>query len=155
MIDRGARRRLAQELRHFAAGLTTNDQFENRLLDLRSSDRVVSAIIHYSWFLYDDLREYKCRGEDELPANIRGDICRWILFLKSDLEYQWPWPKPIDSLHAFFGLITLGLWTALIRLSRGPSSRAFGDEEVWPFRRSDDLNRTRAFEHGVARRGLG
>ena len=39
MIDRVARITLAEQIRHLVAGLTTNDEFEERVLDVETADR--------------------------------------------------------------------------------------------------------------------
>lgn len=89
MIDRQARRRASELLRHLGAGLIANDQFEDRF-PTASEDVAIDEIRSQAWFLYSDLREYRLAGKHRLAADARREVARWILFLQSDLEYEWP-----------------------------------------------------------------
>lgn len=94
MIDRVARDQLAAQLRHLASGLISNDQFEEMLAV--SEDRGVREVREAAWMLYTDLREQWLRGKDALAPRSRRAVARWIVFLHSDLEYEWPkhpWPS--------------------------------------------------------------
>jgi len=134
MIDRLGRDKLAENLRHLVAGQISNDEYERRI-PLRSKDRAVEEISDESWYLYSDLHEYRLRGKYRLKRDARREVGRWILFLKSDLPYEWPcWPR----LSLMFGnILTLGLLAPLVRRW----FRRFGDSDVWPFiRRADYEN---------------
>jgi len=129
MIDRVSRRAAGEGLRQLAAGLITNDQFEDRL-PRSSGDVAIAEIRHQAWFLYSDLREYRFVGTDRLSAEHRREVARWILFLQSDLEYEWPrMSGPISALLFVANLCTVG------RLGRGVARhfKRHGDFDVWPF----------------------
>src|SRR5512143_2868744 len=89
MVDRIARLRAGELLRHFAAGQISNDEFEDSFPS-RSLDAAVQELRSEAWFLYDDLREYRLAGKDRLSSEMRHQIARWVLFLHTELEYEWP-----------------------------------------------------------------
>ena len=132
MIDRSARDRLSELIRHLAAGLITNDEFEDAL-PIRSHDPAVEELIDESWYLSSDLSEYRFIGRYRLSRETKRHLARWILFLKTDLEYEWPTWYPLLVLAA--NLFTLGLAGRLIRARW----QRHGDLSVWPFIRSVDL----------------
>lgn len=137
MIDRESRRTVCELLRHLAAGQISNDQFEDRLPG-RSDDPAIFEIRHQAWLLYSDLREYRFVGKNRLSAEHRRAIARWILFLQSDLEYEWPRPAwYVYPLFVLGNLFTLGLLGQVF-------TRRFkrcGDFDVWPFIRRSDYER--------------
>ncbi len=135
MIDREARDSLAQETRHLVVGLTTNDEYRDRRP--WSSDPAVDEVhMHGVWQLYDDLHEHKLMGDYAVTKEGRREVARWILFLKSDLEYEWPNFSPlIDILIMLGSLFTLGLLGRLIF----SLSSLDGDTSVWPFYRRADF----------------
>jgi hypothetical protein len=138
MIDRDARNRLAEGIRHLAAGVVTNDEFENRVLS-RSSDPAIEAVfLGGPWFLYHDLMRYRLRGAYRLSPAVRREAARWIIFLKSDLPYEWP----IQRRNILQSLA----WIALCLLPLGYCARVaerqfarHGDISVWPFIRHSDF----------------
>ncbi len=135
MIDRAARDRFAEALRHLVSGQITNDEFEDRLL-LRSNDPAVKAVFwNAAWLLYDDLKEYRLVGRYRLPRETRRATARWILFLKSDLPYEWTRGLWLFRFPGYVvNLVTLGIAGAIAarRVKRS------GDFEVWPFKRRAD-----------------
>jgi hypothetical protein len=142
MIDREARNQAVMLLRRLVAGRVTNDEFE----DAQPASRVDPAIdeVFYLgvWGLYSDLSEHRLVGRHRLPREARREVARFILFLKSGLDYGWPRRKLWEELlWLAAGLLTLGLagrfyWSRL---------RRRGDVEVWPFLRREDFER--AFRH--------
>jgi hypothetical protein len=129
MIDAGSRRTVAELLRHLAAGQITNDQSEDRL-PCDSADAAVAQIRQQAWFLYGDLREYRFVGRDRLSNEHRREVARWIVFLQSDLEYEWPRMSTVTSALLFIAnLCTLG-WAGRVIAAR---FRRHGNLEVWPF----------------------
>ena len=135
MVDRDARDRFAELLRHLVAGQITNDDFADRL-PLSSGDSAVNQIFwNGAWMLYDDLREYRLAGRYRLPREARREVARWILFLKSDLTYEWPrllgcFRFPWYLLN-FLSLGLLGLFVRRRLLSSV-------NLDVWPFYRESD-----------------
>ena len=137
MIDRDARNRLAECIRHLAAGVITNVEFEDRVLS-RSSDPAIEAIfLGGPWFLYHDIVCYRLRGADRLSPAVRREAARWIVFLKSDLPYEWSVQRR--------GILASLAWVGLCLLTFGYAARLaqrrftrHGNISVWPFiRRSD------------------
>ncbi len=141
MIDRDRRDALAQLLRQLCSGCLTNDQFEDAAGDLLSkpharTDPAIQAIIKQAWYLYSDLREYQLRGKDALPPSVKREVARWIIFLHSDIEYEWT-----------VSAILLNLQRWVIRLKRrfihGKAKTIMRrDPSIWPFARRDDYDQS-------------
>lgn len=135
MIDRISRDRLAEQIRHLVAGVITNYEYEDRIVT-GSRDPAVGEIYWVIWQLYDDLHEHRLTGT--ISKEDRRVIARLILFLKSDLEYEYPHSSPLFGLllvlgsilmHGILGFLTL-LFTQLLRQNDAPS--------FWPFMRLSD-----------------
>lgn len=130
VIDRDARDRLAEEIRHFVAGLKDNFEFDDAVWSIRSSDVGVVRVRAAMWHVYDDLRRHKLKNEWAMSEKRKEIVLRCILFLKTDDEYRWPERlsgNPIVRLLlAFF---TLGL--GLKFLDKKWAEK--GASEVWPF----------------------
>jgi len=142
MIDPRSRTVLARCLRHLAAGVITNDEFERRVPH-HSGDRAVEAISKAAWFLYDDLGERRLRGRHRLAKSERESVARCILFLTSELPYEWPVERTsITGGVAYFlgNILTLG---ALAR-RRARAWRRQPNSEVWPFFRAADYQKSLA-----------
>ena len=133
MIDRNARRLLAEALGLLAAGECTNDEFESSEEGWgNSSDPAIAEIAEQAWRLYSDDREYRLEGKHALPLSLLEDVERWRRFLVSELEYQWPLqPRP-------------GVLSILLGLDRKTRRefearvREVGDVDQWPFLRAED-----------------
>ena len=135
MVDIEARKNLSELIRQLIAGFITNDQFEDRIP--RSSDPAVHEIYFNGiWGLYTDFYEYRLIGEDRVPQDSRRVLARYILFLKSGLEYEWPRQSYWQFLLSFgAALLTLGLSNRWYRKSFAKA----GDLDVWPFIREHDF----------------
>jgi hypothetical protein len=144
MVDRNRRDQFAQHLRHFAAGLMTNDQFEDRLECEILPDGPVKrwpepflwSMFGMAWTLYSDTRMYRLRGDDALSREERRMVARWILFLYSTREYELPLFDPFSPLGCLLNLLTLG-WA-----DRWGGTK-FGREvdlDLWPYARREDLD---------------
>jgi hypothetical protein len=138
MVDRDCRDRLAIAIRRLAAGLITNDEFEAATISsVRSRDIAARSLRWAAWGLYDDRREHRLDGRFRLGKAQRREIARWILFLKSNLEYEWPDVTRWLWLLVLPNLVTFGLIWHLIR--RWHDRR--GEAHAWPFLRAHDLRR--------------
>jgi hypothetical protein len=85
MIDRAGRDRLAECIHQLAAGVVTNQEFEDKG-EFKSADEAIRAVFWRGpWALYDDFRNYRLRGKHRLSPAVREEAARWVLFLKSDL----------------------------------------------------------------------
>ena len=139
MIDKQARAKLSESLRHLVSGQITNDQFE-KIAPRKSNDRAIWAIRHRAWFLYDDLKEYKLKGKYALTPKAKGVITRWLLFLKSNFEYEWP----THPGELWWGLILHLLSLSLIsRIFWNRTWIRSGNSKIWPFIREKDLQKAR------------
>ena len=139
MIDRANRNELSRAIRRLVAGLITNDQFEDSLSVrlLRSHDLGVQSVRMAAWQLYDDLHEHRLEGRYAIGKIGRRFVAHWILFLKSDLEYEWPnlvgWRALMLALPS---MLTFGAVRRLVRWWHD----CRGQAEVWPFIRASDLH---------------
>src|SRR5258706_13175446 len=89
MIDRIARNRLAELIHQFVAGRLNNFDFEEQIP--KSRDLAIREIWWRGcWPLYDDLRTHRMVGKWRIPDYHRQQIAKWIVFLHSDYEYEWP-----------------------------------------------------------------
>jgi hypothetical protein len=130
MIDRTARNTLASALRALASGQITNDQFEDRLAQESADLAVREVFLSGAWFLYDDLHEHRLVGRYRPSPEGRTEIARWVLFLRTDLEYEWPATAGLPAFLWFLAIVgTLGLALPL----RRRLYRRSGDPTVWPF----------------------
>jgi len=140
MTDRNARDVLAVELRRLITGRITNDEFEDRVAAAvrRSSDAGVRAVRWAAWALYNDLREHRLVGEYAPTPLVRRRVAIWLLFLKSDAEYEWvDLPFWLQQVLGIPNLLTFGLVNRVLRLWQ----RRQGDCDAWPFIRHHDLTR--------------
>ena len=137
MIDRESRDVLAENFRHLIAGQITNDQFEDRLR--KSDDAGVNEVFFCgAWPLYDDLHEHKLTGRWAIKKEHWPIAARYILFLKTNLEYEWPTRTGVKELPwTILSLLSFGLVGRLRNQIR--NTRSAGDPEVWPFFRALDL----------------
>ena len=134
MIDRDARNNLAESLRHLVSGRITNDQFEEAAWWVESDDAAVDAVKWQAWQLYSDLREHRLTGRDAVSESDRRIVARFILFLHSDLEYEWP-RHPLEGLRRLLvSVLSLGMIPRRV----DKKWEASGDIDVWPFIRSAD-----------------
>lgn len=114
MVDREARDKLAELLRQFASGRVTNHEFEEQwYFPTRSRDKGIAEVEHAIWCLYDDLREHRLTDDERMTPELRRQIATWILFLKTDLEYEWPPLSP--SIWCLLAIVLVPL-TALVAL---------------------------------------
>jgi len=135
MIDREARNRMAEEIRHFYACLTSNFEFDDTIFEIKTEDRGVIEIRDQLWLTYDDLTKHKMNGDRALTNEQMKVVTRAIVFLKSNYEYSWPkapwWYKPIRPILWF---VTLGAATK--KIDRGLKGE--GNLDVWPFYNTEE-----------------
>mgnify|MGYP001174164265 FL=1 len=158
MIDIERRKKLAYHLRHLSIGLITNDEFEDYITDdvtfgwlpeqyyrakeAKLDDAIIRPLLELSWCLYSDLKEHKLKNQYKLDEKQLKDIARYILFLHSNNEYEWPYINPTNPLIRFsfkdiiLSVITLGQH---YKEKRNEREREFaemqkmGDFDYWPF----------------------
>nr|CAP47510.1 putative integron gene cassette protein [uncultured bacterium] len=136
MVDHEARTQLAESVRHLVAGRITNDDFEDGVPYSKADPAIGEVFFDGAWNLYSDLHEHKLVGRYRLPDSSRPEVARWILFLKTDLEYEWKVLHGLNWLAFPFGnLLTLGLLGVFLRRRWAKG----GDVSVWPFYRESDF----------------
>jgi hypothetical protein len=137
MVIREKRDRALELVERFLSGeISSDDLADNYPRD--KNDPAVGAIYERLWFFWDDRHKHKLTGRHQLAPEVRALFERSIMFLRSDLEYEWP-PIQWDSLTQAF-LRLLGLrkiadkrsdeWTKKLKSD--------GNLEVWPFIRDGD-----------------
>jgi hypothetical protein len=132
VIDRAARDHLSLHLRRLAAGRLTNADFDSVRLD-HAPDPALVAIGDAGWQLYDDFFVYRLRGRRALTHETLSAVARCVLFLDTDLAYEWPPLRPSIA-RLLLTLITLG---HSLRRER-QQWQASGPFAVWPFFREAD-----------------
>ena len=138
MVDRAKRDSARDVLRDFIDCKLTNDEFFVQF-PRSEDDSALRGISSRVWMLYSDLHRHKLNGKHEPNTETRAMLDRCVLFLDSDLEFEWP-------------VLRIGLVNVLSKLKTrtkqvmglSPHSEEVragskvGDEMVWPFfRRSD------------------
>jgi hypothetical protein len=141
MIDRPTRDRYAELLRHFVAGQMTNFEYEGHFDSIAESldisDPAVDEIFQAMWHTYCDLRKHKMSGRDALVGENRDTAARFILFLHSDLPYEWP----TSSLKGcLLNLLTVGLYG---KLKKTDPTHEKGEMDVWPFHSRTDCEQAK------------
>lgn len=138
MVDRKARDRMAEILRHFASGQLSNFEFEDQVPSTK--DAAVRAIFDTAWCFYDDFDKHYMKGKWALPESTKSQMARWAMFLYSDEEYVWP-----DISFAGIRPLRHGFISSLFK---GPEKEqrfiAAGDYEVWPFISVESFERAKA-----------
>ncbi len=137
MIDREARDILAEDFRHLISGQVTNCEFEERLRE--SDDAAVTEVFFCgAWPLYDDRYEHSLTGGWAIRKSDWPIAARCILFLKTNLEYEWSETGGFRGLRRrLLSLLTFGLLGRSGHRARRP--RSSGDSAVWPFFRAADF----------------
>jgi len=97
-----------------------------------SDDRALHEVFYAVWPAYDDFRSHPLR----LTDGQRLDFKRFVLFLHSDSEFEWPRPRRgiVDWFWRVADDITgqrFGWWPV----------KSDGDMAVWPFFRRADYDR--------------
>ena len=136
MIDRTARLAAADLLERFLRGSATNDELEDGW-PTSGSDSALSQIEFHIWGTYDDMSEYRLEPST-LPEETKALYSRTVLFLRTNLEYEWP-ELPAFRLGAtVLAFATLGL-SRVLSIRKRARFRASGDLGVWPFLRRSDF----------------
>ena len=115
-VDREARNLLAVDLRRLVTGRMINDEFDERYYRCwkGSQDLVVSEIAKFAWGLYGSDRSYRLKGRHAVPPDVRRTAARAILFLHTNLEYQWPLEPEVNLLWLLLPGCYLLLWIAAL-----------------------------------------
>lgn len=144
MVDSAARKKTAETARRFVAGQISNFEFENRTP--ATEDPAVWAIEDTFWCLYDDFYEHKLTDGWKIPEDVKRMMARWVMFLYSDEEYQWPkisYPGLRPKKYGIIGRL----------FQQHKQQDAFlnaGDYSVWPFICKESYDRARNNPHLLA-----
>jgi hypothetical protein len=131
LVDRHSRDIGATVLIDFVEGRVTNDEFLSRFP--QSSDPALPAIRYAAWGQFSDLRRHRLTGHDALRPDRRELLARCCLFLKTNLEFEWPLPIPSLG-QGLLRIVSLGHWGR----AADEKYKSKGDFEVWPFLRGSD-----------------
>lgn len=141
IMNRTDRNLLAENLRHYLSGTITNFEFLNRIRPVsRTNDRGVRGVVNEFWSCYDDCREHRNTGKDKLNEEDENHIKRFIIYLKSDNEYEWKDPKFPNPIKWILNLITLGIYPEKTAETE-TDKLEIGDERVWPFFRETEFQK--------------
>ena len=141
MVNRSSRNKACQILKRFALGRITDCDCENAFTYLwPDKDGVLFALYRTVFEISGDtdksLAYIFLRGSE-----MRKRVCRWILFLKTDLEYEWPEDRLAPGIRDFYNPNFFDkLFCLEARIIR--SNQKFisqGDYQVWPFFRDSDF----------------
>ncbi len=166
MIDKDRRKKLALHLRQLTTGQISNDDFEERIMnditngwlpeqyyrseDCTNDDGIIQLILEYSWCLYNDTMNHKLKGKYSLTDETIKEIARYILFLHSELEYNWKYFDVINPTIRFSikdslkNLFSLGKFKNEIIAQRNKElelMKSEGDFEYWPFKTKKDYEK--------------
>lgn len=100
MIDRAERDKLAQLLEGISTGLISEKDFVKSLPE-DSNDQAVMEIADQAYWISPELKR----------ESLRQDVDMWVLFLSTDLEYEWP---PFPTRVGYFQPLALGTLAALL-----------------------------------------
>jgi hypothetical protein len=139
MVNRDARRTTARLIQAFADGEITRDTFLASF-PADNSDPVLAGVLEQLWFFWDDFADHRLTGDRSPTPEVRSLVERCVLFLRSELEYEWP----AGFMKAPFSLIALRLLrlgSLAERRERLEENRirSLGDIDCWPFIRAGDL----------------
>ena len=136
MINLKARKIYAQNLRAYFTGRITNREYEDRIPS--DVDSAIDYIEHnFVWPEYDDLKTHYRNLKDLTPAG-KETLKRILLFLYSDLPFEWP--PAVGDRSKFSNWLTLG--RAGRRYEKMKQAfDSYGSEETFPFRNKAELCR--------------
>ena len=128
MVNRKARDLVAQAIRQLHAGQMTWDAFDalQKAGHVAEGDRGLGEVYWHAWVAYDP----------EYPANRpskRRDISRLVLFLQSDLEYQWRHREMMELVIGCLDTLTLQLFSKRLHRRLCAHYERQGDTAIWPF----------------------
>ena len=137
MIDRPARDKSCRLLRDLVARNIDGAYFEDAVDLLKSDDGVVSATYTAGWVLYSEGKSVS----KTTSRFARSHIARLVLFLQTDLPYDWP-IYPLGERPIFnwpMNILTFGRWETK-KQSLSEEWMGHGDFLVWPFHNRRDFN---------------
>jgi hypothetical protein len=153
MVNRTQRDAAGRVLRSLVDGVITNDEFEAQF-PRGKEDSALPAIKANVWMLYSDLHRHKLTGKHEPNAETRALLERCVLFLDTDLAFEWPVPQVSLSNIGKNLRSRVGRWLGMEEEGRQAGAKQDGldggDEDVWPFFREEDLAKASVRSHSVS-----
>lgn len=130
-----AKRRFASELiEKFVSAEITNDALSDDF-PRDKQDPALEAIWWELWQHYSDMYSHKAEGKHQLSLEEVELFRRSVLFLRSNLEYEWPAHKLVSWRH--FALRVMGIAKRMDK-RLDEEFRSHGDYQLWPFIRRED-----------------
>ena len=128
------KRRFASQLisKYLSLEITNDDLSDDFPRD--KSDQAFAAIWENLWGYYDYMYTHKAEGKHQLLGEDRKLFERCALFLRTDLEYEWPPHDWISFKYLLWRLLRRRTWIE----QKFDEFKSHGDFEVWPFIRRED-----------------
>jgi hypothetical protein len=151
---------MAEIIRQLASGTITNDQFEDRCPKSTEDDCAIGELYNICYSLFDEMHEHKMRGRYRLSKFQREVLARCVLFLHTDIEYEWDkkakwlWVRP-NQRSGYFDQIVFtsiskkarNLQKRLLREEDKLAKQELIDDRIWPFHSRRDYKE--ALKHPV------
>jgi hypothetical protein len=154
MINKTRRNLLADQIHALIGGFTSNYDFDDWLEEndfcaerdpRHYDDAALGPILERAYCLYSDFPKYTLTGKRKLDREKYRDTLRSILFLRSDLEYEWPvyfYASRFPDLDWLLNKLTFGRFPYIPRPNESYRQwQTHGDHSVWPFIRRSDFDR--------------
>ncbi|MFA6103767.1 MAG: hypothetical protein WCV67_18970 [Victivallaceae bacterium] len=138
MIDREKRDLLIKSLSKLLDGNLSVKEFDK--INFITDDNAIIEILQEVSYICDDVYSGFFNHQKKL-ASYKKCFLHFILFLSTDLEYEWPYPYPTIK-HRFKRLCTI-LTFGLLPFFREVEYERFGDFGVWPFLREGDFEKAK------------
>jgi len=133
MVNRSKRLCAKSLLERFLACQITNDDF-NDSFPCDKADGALEAIYCNIWPYYSENRTHKLDGKHALQPEVEELFRRCVVFLASNLEYEWP---PYEWIDLKYGFMRLFASSKKID-DQFERFKARGEFAVWPFIRQSD-----------------
>ena len=149
-----ANREAAEALRQLASGLITNEQFEDRIIEIDGLTHEADEIAEFAYSFCNDNYEHRLRGKYRLSKLQRQVFAHAVLFLRSGISYEhtrdakWLWARQRRSSTNYFTQIVFTSFSQTARDLRVKREREderlvqseLIDDRIWPFARRQDLD---------------
>lgn len=135
MINAEGRKKLALTARRYLSGRISNFDLEAREPNSKGDDGITQVSAHGFYELYSDQETHYCTGKHALDQRQRKVVARWLLFLYSSYEYEWPVYKGSIFIRAL-QVITFSFPRKYFFGTK--AFRSAGDFDVWPFLKRSD-----------------
>jgi len=148
MVEREQRRPLADLLEALVSGTMTIDEYASRQVVIpdaerpprKERDRGLIAVCDLAWSMCENPSDGRLVGKMASTSEGLTELRRWILFLRSDLEYEWRTDRFSGTGGCLLNLLTLGWWARRV----GKKMTSMGGFQVWPFIRDSDYRQALA-----------